>query len=158
MAHPKIKDVSKKAKKGVKKISSEKDTKENPLLQIEDSVLFAIESGNILNDPTIYTFPQYETIDPKDPTTLDLSRLDENSAIKVILIYYEYMITASFSFSYIRPLLAAGMSFEKVIKAINHRLLTELQLNVPSFDEILSLQVEYECRIKYVTDVMKKTS
>lgn len=54
---PRVKDSPQKARKGTKKIVDEKDTKDNPLLKIDDTVLFSIESGNFLNDPTIYTFP-----------------------------------------------------------------------------------------------------
>ena len=150
-----IKDSPQKARKGNKKVVDEKDTKDNPLLKIEDNVLFSIESGNFLNDPTIYTFPGFEAIDPQKPESIDLTRLDNNSEFVVILLYYEYLITAKFKFSYIRPLLSAGMELSKIIDAINHRLLTELQLNVPSFDTIITLQVETECRIKYFTKDME---
>lgn len=152
---PRVKDYPQKARKGTKKIVDEKDTKDNPLLKIDDTVLFSIESGNFLNDPTIYTFPGFETIDPKNPETLDLTRLDNNSEFVCILLYFEYLITAKFKFSYIRPLLAADMEFPKIIEAINHRLLTELQLNVPSFDTIITLQVENQCRVKYITKDME---
>lgn len=150
-----VKDSPQKARKGNKKIIDEKDTANNPLLKIEDSVLFSIESGNFLNDPTIYTFPGYENIDPSNPSTLDVSKLDNNSEFVCILLYFEYLITAKFKFSYIRPLLSAGMEFPKIIEAINHRLLTELQLNVPSFDTIISIQIENQCRVKYFTKDME---
>lgn len=152
---PRVKDSPQKARKGNRKVIDEKDTANNPLLKIDDSVLFSIESGNFLNDPTIYTFPGFEMFDPQKPETLDLTRLDNNSEFVCILLYFEYLITARFKFSYIRPLLSAGMELPKIIEAINHRLLTELQLNVPSFDVIITLQVENQCRVKYFTKDME---
>jgi hypothetical protein len=157
----KVKTVYKKApsKKGASKIQSEKDTENNPLLKIESNSIFRIEVGNMFEDQWILINPEYENFDPGDKSTLDASRLDQSSEFLVILRYYEYVITAKFTLSYIFPLWSNGektgdMTFKDIFDAIDHRLLMELQLRTPSFDTINVLEISHLYKIRYITESM----
>lgn len=152
-----------KIKKGNSKIQSEKDTEENPLLKIEQTRSeFIIESGNYLNDPYLIIYKDFENFDPMADPPLDADRTDECSDVKVILIYYEYVIVASFKIRHILPVWIEGnrtsdMSFLDIIKAIEHRLTMELQMRVPSFDDINTLDIKFLYKIRYVSPDMIKS-
>lgn len=157
----KTKVVYKKAtsKKGASKIANEKDTEKNPLLHIEQSPVFAIEVGNFLEDSGILIYPDYESFNPQDKTTLDATRLDMNSDLMVILRYFEYVIVAKFKVSFIMPLWKEGMrtgdmDLFDIIQSIEHRLQMELQLRTPSFDDINLLDVHYLYKVRYISPEM----
>ena len=142
-------------KKGNSKIVSEKDTEKNPLLKIDKSSFFKISAGNMFDDENIMINPGYENFTPDDKTSIDNDRFSQKSVFLVILRYFEYVITAQFPVSYILPLWKNGestgdLSFQDIFDAVHHRLLMELQMRVPSFDEINMLEVKIIYKINYL--------
>lgn len=147
------------SKKGNSKILSDKDTEKNPLLHIEQTNQFCIEVGNFLEDCNILIYPGYESFDPQDKNTLDADRLDTNSDLLVILRYFEYVILAKFKVNFILPLWKEGqrtgdMDLPDIIDSIKHRLMMELQMKTPTFDNINTLDVHYLYKVRYVSPDM----
>ena len=141
------------------KILTDKDTEKNPLLHIEQSNQFCIEVGNFLEDCNILIYPDYESFDPQDKNTLDADRLDTNSDLLVILRYFEYVILAKFKVNFILPLWKEGqrtgdMDLPDIIDSIKHRLMMELQMKTPTFDNINTLDIHYLYKVRYVSPDM----
>lgn len=141
-------------RKGNSKVQNDKDTENNPLLKIENVDKFRIEIGNIFQDQSILINPEYVNFQPSDISTIDSSNMEPSSEFLVILRYFEYVITARFNAGYILPLWTSGqktgdISFGEIFDSVDHRLLMELQLKVPSFDEINMLEIKRLYKIKY---------
>lgn len=141
-------------KKGYSKITNEKDTENNPLLKIDSSSFFKISTGNMFDDENLMINPDFENFLPDDKKSIDDGRFSKDSVFLVLLRYYEYVITAEFPVSFIFPLWKNGektgdLSFQDIFSAVQHRLLMELQMRVPSFDEINTLEIRYLYKIRY---------
>ena len=138
--------------KGQKKQNSENrdEAEKNPLLKIDDNEEFSIESSNLLQKPGKIIFSGYETFDlSKEKNHFDMSRLNENSVIIIVLRYYEYICIAKFKFSFIIPILQSDINPRETFDLIKHALRNRLLLNAPSFDTIFEPDFHYIGKIKY---------
>lgn len=146
------KQVKAKVPKGQSKLKPDNnDPEKNPLLHIENKHDFQIETGNLLEDPSGLIWENYENFDlSKDKDHFDISMLNRDSSIVVILRYYEYICTAIFKFNYILPLLESGLIAKDVFEMIKHSLKTRLLVNVPSFDNVFEPEIQYIGKVKYL--------
>lgn len=137
--------------KGQKKQSPDTASAEdNPLLKIENRIDFSIETSNLLQEPDKLIFPGYETFDVRqEQSPFDTSKLSDSTSIIINLRYYEYLCTATFSMSFIVPLLQSGLSIKDVFDMIKHALRNRLLLNAPTFDSIFEPDFHYLGKIRY---------
>lgn len=125
----------------------------NPLLHIENKHDFSIETANLLEDPCSLMYQGYDSFDlAKDKDHFDVDRLNNDSEIIVVLRYFEYLCTASFRFSYIKPILVSGFTMKDVFDMMKHSLKNRLLMNVPSFDTVFEPEIQYIGKIKYIDD------
>lgn len=146
------KQTKAKTPKGQSKLKPDNDNPEkNPLLHIENKHDFQIETGNLLEDPSGLIWKDYEGFDlSKDKDHFDISVLNRDSNIVIILRYYEYICTAKFKFDYILPLLESGLNAKDVFEMVKHSLKTRLLVNVPSFDTVFEPEIQYIGKVKYL--------
>jgi hypothetical protein len=133
--------------KGVKKYN--KDSDENPLLQMDDKDDFSTEFVNILNNPKGIIFKDYKNFNIVTGN-IDADLLNDKSEIIAIMRYYEYACIARFKYSYIVPMLTDGeLNGNEVFAMIQHALRNKLLMNIPSFDVILEIEFKFSTKIKY---------
>ena len=133
--------------KGIKKYN--KDSEENPLLQMDDKDDFKMEFVNVLNNPYGIIFKDYKNFNIITGD-IDIDKLNDNSQIIAIMRYYEYVCLAKFKYSYIVPMLTDGeLNGNEVFNMIQHALRNKLLLNIPSFDTILEIEFKFSTKIKY---------
>jgi hypothetical protein len=126
------------------------DTTENPLLYVDDKINFRIETGNLLQTPSMLIFKDFDRIDiQKDKNIFDTDKLKETSSVIIILRYFEYVCIAQFEFSFIIPILESGLTAKDVIEMMKHALRNRLLLNAPSFDNIYDIDIRYDGYIRY---------
>lgn len=131
------------------------DTQDNPLLTIRDNPNFTIELGNFLDNPCVMIKEGYESFEPSFPDAiLDHPNFSWDAEAMIILRYFEYVIQARFPLTYIKDLWIEGartgdITFAEIIQGMEHRLTVELQLKVPSFDTINTIDIKYYYKIKY---------
>lgn len=131
------------------------DTHDNPLLTIRDNPNFMIELGNFLDNPCVMIKEGYESFEPAFPEAiLNHPEFNWGAEIMIILRYFEYVIQARFPLTYIKDLWLEGtrtgdITFAEIIQGMEHRLTVELQLKVPSFDTINTIDIRYYYKIKY---------
>lgn len=124
---------------------------ENPLLHIENKKGFSIETSNLLDSPSSLIFNDYEDFDlKKDKEHFDMSRLNMETQIIIVLRYYEYLCTAKFTFEYILPIMESGLIAKDVFDMIKHSLKNKLLINVPTFDTIFEPDIQYIGKVKYI--------
>lgn len=140
-----------KGQKGKKKTAPDTNNpEENPLLHVDNTADFSIETGNLLQDTSILIFPGYKPFDmKKDKDHFDTTRLSSMSMIIITLRYYEYICYAKFQFSYIIPILESGLVAKDVFDMVKHCLKNKLLINAPTFDNIYDLDIQYGGYIKY---------
>lgn len=140
-----------KGQKGKKKTHPDTDNPdENPLLHVDNTADFSIETGNLLQDTGLLIFPEYEIFDlKKDKDHFDTNKLSHMSMIIISLRYYEYVCIAKFQFSYIIPILESGLNAKDVFDMVKHCLKNKLLTNAPTFDNIYELDIQYNGFIKY---------
>ena len=140
-----------KRQKGKKKTRPDTDNPdENPLLHVDNTADFSIETGNLLQDTGLLIFPEYEMFDlKKDKDHFDTNKLSHMSMIIISLRYYEYVCIAKFQFSYIIPILESGLNAKDVFDMVKHCLKNKLLTNAPTFDNIYELDIQYNGFIKY---------
>ena len=132
------------------------DTDDNPLLTIRDNPNFTIELGNFLDNPCVMIKEGYESFDPSLPNQIiEDERFTWDAEVMVMLRYFEYIIQARFPMTYIKDMWLEGertkdITFAEIIQGIEHRLTVELQLKVPTFDTINTIDIRYYYKIKYV--------
>ena len=140
-----------KGQKGKKKTRPDTDNPdENPLLHVDNTADFSIETGNLLQDTGLLIFQEYEMFDlKKDKDHFDTNKLSHMSMIIISLRYYEYVCIAKFQFSYIIPILESGLNAKDVFDMVKHCLKNKLLTNAPTFDNIYELDIQYNGFIKY---------
>ena len=140
-----------KGQKGKKKTRPDTDNPdENPLLHVDNTADFSIDTGNLLQDTGLLIFPEYEMFDlKKDKDHFDTNKLSHMSMIIISLRYYEYVCIAKFQFSYIIPILESGLNAKDVFDMVKHCLKNKLLTNAPTFDNIYELDIQYNGFIKY---------
>ena len=140
-----------KGQKGKKKTRPDTDNPdENPLLHVDNTADFSIDTGNLLQDTGLLIFPEYEMFDlKKDKDHFDTNTLSHMSMIIISLRYYEYVCIAKFQFSYIIPILESGLNAKDVFDMVKHCLKNKLLTNAPTFDNIYELDIQYNGYIKY---------
>ena len=140
-----------KGQKGKKKTRPDTDNPdENPLLHVDNTADFSIDTGNLLQDTGLLIFPEYEMFDlKKDKDHFDTNKLSHMSMIIISLRYYEYVCIAKFQFSYIIPILESGLNAKDVFDMVKHSLKNKLLTNAPTFDNIYELDIQYNGYIKY---------
>lgn len=140
-----------KSQKGRKKTRPDTDDpNENPLLHVENTPDFTIETGNLLQDTGLLIFNEYDQFDiKKEKDHFDLSKIDRNSTIIIALRYFEYVCIAKFRFAFIIPILESGLSAKDVFEMIKHCLRNKLLINAPTFDNIFDIEIVYTGYIKY---------
>ena len=140
-----------KGQKGKKKTRPDTDNPdENPLLHVDNTADFSIDTGNLLQDTGLLIFPEYEIFDlKKDKDHFDTNKLSHMSMIIISLRYYEYVCIAKFQFSYIIPILESGLNAKDVFDMVKHCLKNKLLTNAPTFDNIYELDIQYNGYIKY---------
>ena len=140
-----------KGQKGKKKTRPDTDNPdENPLLHVDNTADFSIDTGNLLQDTGLLIFPEYEIFDlKKDKDHFDTNKLSHMSMIIISLRYYEYVCIAKFQFSYIIPILESGLNAKDVFDMVKHCLKNKLLTNAPTFDNIYELDIQYNGFIKY---------
>ena len=139
------------ALKGKKKSKPDTDNPdENPLLHVDNTADFSIETGNLLQDTGLLIFPGYKMFDlKKDKDHFDMDKISKMSMIIISLRYYEYVCIAKFQFSYIIPILESGLIAKDVFDMVKHCLKNKLLTNAPTFDNIYELEIQYSGYIKY---------
>ena len=137
--------------KGQKKQSPDTEkADENPLLKIENRVDFNIETSNLLQEPDKLLFPGYESFDIRqEQAPFDTTKISDKTSIIINLRYYEYLCTATFTMSFIIPLLQSGLSIKDVFEMIKHSLRNRLLLNAPTFDTIFEPDFHYIGKVRY---------
>lgn len=130
------------------------DTDENPLLKTNENTEFVVTTMNILNDVTCLLYNDYdifeiETSDKPIKKPIDIDKISDNSNVIVFLRYFEYLVKAEFKFTYITPLVIAGVPLNEIFEMIKHHLRMRLLMMVPSFDNVFELNFIYEYKIKY---------
>ena len=140
-----------KGQKGKKKTHPDTDNPdENPLLHVDNTADFSIDTGNLLQDTGLLIFPEYEIFDlKKDKDHFDTRKISQMSMIIISLRYYEYVCIAKFQFSYIIPILESGLNAKDVFDMVKHCLKNKLLTNAPTFDNIYELDIQYNGYIKY---------
>ena len=140
-----------KGQKGKKKTRPDTDNpNENPLLHVDNTSDFSIDTGNLLQDTGLLVFPGYTTFDlKKDKDHFDTNMLSKSSMIIISLRYYEYVCIAKFCFSYIIPILESGLNAKDVFDMVKHCLKNKLLINAPTFDNIYEIDMQYSGYIKY---------
>ena len=140
-----------KGQKGKKKTRPDTDNPdENPLLHVDNTADFSIDTGNLLQDTGLLIFPEYEIFDlKKDKDHFDTNKLSHMSMIIISLRYYEYVCIAKFQFSYIIPILESGLNAKDVFDMVKHCLKNKLLTNAPTYDNIYELDIQYNGFIKY---------
>ena len=140
-----------KGQKGKKKTRPDTDNPdENPLLHVDNTADFSIDTGNLLQDTGLLIFQEYEIFDlKKDKDHFDTNKLSHMSMIIISLRYYEYVCIAKFQFSYIIPILESGLNAKDVFDMVKHSLKNKLLTNAPTFDNIYELDIQYNGFIKY---------
>ena len=140
-----------KGQKGKKKTRPDTDNPdENPLLHVDNTADFSIDTGNLLQDTGLLIFPEYEMFDlKKDKDHFDTNKLSHMSMIIISLRYYEYVCIAKFQFSYIIPILESGLNAKDLFDMVKHCLKNKLLTNAPTFDNIYELDIQYNGYIKY---------
>ena len=140
-----------KGQKGKKKTRPDTDNPdENPLLHVDNTADFSIDTGNLLQDTGLLIFPEYEIFAlKKDKDHFDTNKLSHMSMIIISLRYYEYVCIAKFQFSYIIPILESGLNAKDVFDMVKHCLKNKLLTNAPTFDNIYELDIQYNGFIKY---------
>ena len=140
-----------KGQKGKKKTRPDTDNPdENPLLHVDNTVDFSIDTGNLLQDTGLLIFPGYKVFDlKKDKDHFDANKISQMSMIIISLRYYEYVCIAKFQFSYIIPILESGLNAKDVFDMVKHSLKNKLLTNAPTFDNIYELDIQYNGYIKY---------
>ena len=140
-----------KGEKGKKKTRPDTDNPdENPLLHVDNTADFSIDTGNLLQDTGLLIFPEYEIFDlKKDKDHFDTRKISQMSMIIISLRYYEYVCIAKFQFSYIIPILESGLNAKDVFDMVKHCLKNKLLTNAPTFDNIYELDIQYNGFIKY---------
>lgn len=143
--------TKKKPSKGQTNIKTDSDiASDNPLLYIENKNGLTIETSNLLENPNSLIYSEFENFDLKaESDHFDLSRLNENTTIIVILRYYEYICKATFTFEYIYPILQSGLTARDIFDMTKHALKNKLLLNAPSFDVIFEPEIQYVGKVKY---------
>lgn len=146
-------ETKKKAKSQKGRTKAKPDTdnpNENPLLHVENTADFIIETGNLLQDTDLLIFHGYEQFDmKKDKDHFDLTKIDRNSTIIIALRYFEYVCIARFRFAFIIPILESGLSAKDVFEMIKHCLHNKLLINAPTFDNIFDIEIVYTGYVKY---------
>lgn len=126
------------------------DPEKNPLLHIENKHDFKIETNNFLEDPSALVYDGFEPFDiTKEKDWFDVSQLNNDSEIIVILRYFEYLCVARFRFCYVRPILESGFTMKDVFGMMRHTLKNKLLMNVPSFDQVYEPEFQYLGKVKY---------
>ena len=140
-----------KGQKGKKKTRPDTDNPdENPLLHVDNTSDFSIDTGNLLQDTGLLIFPGYKIFDlKKEKDHFDTEKLSHTSMIIISLRYYEYVCIAKFQFSYIIPILESGLNAKDVFDMVKHCLKNKLLTNAPTFDSIYELDIQYNGYIKY---------
>ena len=140
-----------KGQKGKKKTHPDTDNPdENPLLHVDNTADFSIDTGNLLQDTGLLIFPGYKVFDlKKDKDHFDTRKISQMSMIIISLRYYEYVCIAKFQFSYIIPILESGLNAKDVFDMVKHSLKNKLLTNAPTFDNIYELDIQYNGCIKY---------
>lgn len=140
-----------KGQKGKKKTHPDTDNPdENPLLHVDNTADFSIDTGNLLQDTGLLIFPGYKVFDlKKDKDHFDTRKISHMSIIIITLRYYEYVCIAKFQFSYIIPILESGLNAKDVFDMVKHCLKNKLLTNAPTFDNIYELDIQYSGYIKY---------
>ena len=140
-----------KGQKGKKKTHPDTDNPdENPLLHVDNTADFSIDTGNLLQDTGLLIFPGYKVFDlKKDKDHFDANKISQMSMIIISLRYYEYVCIAKFQFSYIIPILESGLNAKDVFDMVKHSLKNKLLTNAPTFDNIYELDIQYNGYIKY---------
>ena len=140
-----------KGQKGKKKTHLDTDNPdENPLLHVDNTADFSIDTGNLLQDTGLLIFPGYKVFDlTKDNDHFDTRKISHMSMIIITLRYYEYVCIAKFQFSYIIPILESGLNAKDVFDMVKHCLKNKLLTNAPTFDNIYELDIQYSGYIKY---------
>lgn len=140
--------------KGQVKGKPDNDNPENnPLLHIENKHDFSIETANLLEDPDALIYKDFVSFDlNKDKDHFDISQINNDSEIVVVLRYFEYLCTAKFRFSYVKPILMSGFVMKDVFDMIKHSLKNRLLINVPSFDTVFEPEIQYIGKIKYIDE------
>ena len=140
-----------KCQKGKKKTRPDTDNPdENPLLHVDNTADFSIDTGNLLQDTGLLIFPGYKVFDlKKDKDHFDTRNISQMSMIIISLRYYEYVCIAKFQFSYIIPILESGLNAKDVFDMVKHCLKNKLLTNAPKFDNIYELDIQYNGYIKY---------
>ena len=140
-----------KGQKGKKKTHPDTDNPdENPLLHVDNTADFSIDTGNLLQDTGLLIFPGYKVFDlKKDKDHFDTRKISHMSMIIISLRYYEYVCIAKFQFSYIIPILESGLNAKDVFDMVKHCLKNKLLTNAPTFDKIYELDIQYSGYIKY---------
>ena len=140
-----------KGQKGKKKTHPDTDNPdENPLLHVDNTADFSIDTGNLLQDTGLLIFPGYKVFDlKKDKDHFDTNKISQMSMIIISLRYYEYVCIAKFQFSYIIPILESGLNAKDVFDMVKHSLINKLLTNAPTFDNIYELDIQYNGYIKY---------
>lgn len=123
----------------------------NPLLHIENKHDFQIETNNLLEDPTALVYEGFVNFDlTKETDHFDMSFLNYDSVIIVILRYYEYLCIAKFKFCYVVPTLESGIIMKDIFTMVKHCLKNRLLMNVPSFETVFEPDIQYIGKIKYL--------
>ena len=140
-----------KGQKGKKKTHPDTDNPdENPLLHVDNTADFSIDTGNLLQDTGLLIFPGYKVYDlKKDKDQYNTRKISQMSMIIISLRYYEYVCIAKFKFSYIIPILESGLNAKDVFDMVKHCLKNKLLTNAPTFDNIYELDIQYNGFIKY---------
>ena len=140
-----------KGQKGKKKTHPDTDNPdENPLLHVDNTADFSIDTGNLLQDTGLLIFPGYKVFDlKKDKDHFDTRKISQMSMIIITLRYYEYVCIAKFQFSYIIPILESGLNAKDVFDMVKHCLKNKLLTNALTFDNIYELDIQYNGYIKY---------
>ena len=140
-----------KGQKGKKKTRPDTNNPdENPLLHLDNTADFSIDTGNLLQDTGILIFPGYKDFDlKKDKDHFDTAKITKMSMVIISLRYYEYVCIAKFQFSYIIPILESGLNAKDVFEMVKHCLKNKLLTNAPTFDNIYELDIQYKGYIKY---------
>ena len=140
-----------KVQKGKNKPKPDTDNpEENPLLHVDSTSEFTIETGNLLQDTDLLIFPEYTWFDiKKDKDHFDMNKLSHDSKIIIALRYYEYVCIAKFNFSYIIPIMKSGLIAKDVFDMVKHCLRNKLLTNAPTFDNIYELDITYNGYVKY---------
>lgn len=142
--------ADKKTKKGVKGKADKDSADSNPLLHIEDKKGFRLECGNLLQNNSMLTFPEYDTFDiKKDKEHFDMSKLNRNSSIIITLRYYEYVCVVTFDFEYIIPIMESGLIAKDVFDMMKHCLKNKMMLLAPSWETVFEPDFCYNGYIKY---------